>query len=155
MLRAGTLQDMAEIRRLNEQSVRQGTKGFYTDATIQQWTGPFRDWYYPKVFTEHQAHALTHVDTHEASLRGAGRAIDNEIYFLFVDPKYIGQGIGSNLLLSLEKEIAKTHRTVTVLSTLNAVPFYTKHGYQPVKTGGYDIGNGLWLECLEMSKELI
>lgn len=153
-LRKGLLSDMSEIRRLNEQAARYGTLNHYNQAILDQWSGSFLDWYYPTVFTEHQEKSITFVMEENQKLIGVGRAIDNEIYFLFVDPEYHGQSIGSRILHELEKEITTNHKHFTVLSTLNAVSFYQKNGYKAIKPSGYDIGNDLWLECVEMTKTL-
>lgn len=53
-----------------------------------------------------------------------------ELEMLFVLPKFIGKGIGKQLLHhSLKKAKLQQAKSITLLADPNAVPFYEKHGF--------------------------
>lgn len=57
-----------------------------------------------------------------------------EIEHLWIRPKHIGKGLGKHLLTAvLQKVIAKSHTTLSVLADPNVVGFYEKFGLATVK----------------------
>lgn len=69
---------------------------------------------------------------------GYGKAV---IECLYVQPIYQSKGLGDQLLRSAESRLQG--KLIEVRSTLNAVPFYEKHGYafveQSKSRAGFDI----------------
>ena len=65
---------------------------------------------------------------------GFGHAVPGEVVAIFVHPDWVHQGVGS-LLLSHGIERAKhSHEgPIKLIATLNAQPFYEKHGFSEVK----------------------
>lgn len=65
---------------------------------------------------------------------GFANVIPGEILALFVDAPFAGQGVGAQLLEYALSVARRNHRgSIKVVSTLNAVPFYTRHGFRLVQ----------------------
>ena len=70
---------------------------------------------------------------HEADvIVGFIEILPSEIPGLFIDPNYHGKGYGSELLRFAIEKIKK--RPIMIQSTLNAVSFYSRHGFQKIAT---------------------
>lgn len=59
-----------------------------------------------------------------------GGYAQNEIHALFTLPGYQQIGVGGKLLSFLEKQISSDFDTCSVVSSVDAVSFYTKKGYE-------------------------
>jgi adenylate cyclase len=76
---------------------------------------------------------------------------DYEISGLFVDPDYIGLGIGSKLLTDALSILTSRNRTpVRVVSSLNALHFYQLHGFNPVEEDVNITRGGLVIKVVEL-----
>jgi ribosomal protein S18 acetylase RimI-like enzyme len=79
----------------------------------------------------------------------------NYIRAVYVRTKYIRQGIGSALLIALEKEaFSRGIREVHLDSSVNAIGFYESHGYRCVKQTTHRFANGTEIACGLMRKQL-
>ena len=67
---------------------------------------------------------------------------ESVIFTIFVAPNYQGRGIGNTIMKTLENdEYGKRAKRIEISSSLLAVPFYKKHGYEH-KNGmlNYELG---------------
>ncbi len=76
---------------------------------------------------------------------GFGHAIPGEVLAIFVHPRWARQGVGSLLLRQALKRATNGHPgPIKLQATLNAQPFYEKHGFVEkrrcaVQRGGVDM----------------
>src|SRR5262245_17535250 len=80
--------------------------------------------------------------------------VPGEVTRLFILPEAAGQGLGTRLLaLGIEKASENFDGPVKVEATLNAVDFYTKHGFVEVHRAlsSHDIG-GAMIEIVHMER---
>lgn len=78
-----------------------------------------------------------------------------EIDAIFVDPSSQRRGIGTQLLIALERIARSVGLTSLHLSaTLNSVPFYRRAGFAEFKVSKYQHPQGFELACVVMRKTL-
>lgn len=80
----------------------------------------------------------------------------SQVSGVYVDPKFVRRGIGSQLLGSIE-EIATNEglQRIQVIASLDAVSFYQKNGYGIDRPSGFRLENGTWIPCMKLEKRLI
>jgi len=72
---------------------------------------------------------------------GFGHAVPGEVVAVFVHPDAIRQGVGTSLLQHALTCAQREHPgPVKVIATLNAQPFYARHGF--TETQRYTLGRG-------------
>lgn len=75
---------------------------------------------------------------------------------VFVSPEHAGNGIGRQLMAGLEALAARSGLTrLQLSSSLNAVNFYTRAGYQTDSKTRFSHPAGFALDCHLMSKQLV
>lgn len=81
-------------------------------------------------------------------------AVPGEVTLLFVDPAAAGQGLGRRLLAhGMALASAAAEGPLTVVSTLNAVPFYAANGFVAVEDGHFVRGvAGLHYDVVRMQR---
>ncbi|WP_394129824.1 GNAT family N-acetyltransferase [Shewanella maritima] len=79
----------------------------------------------------------------------------NQLDALFVDPQFMGKGIGAQMVGYLER-IALQHgvKALALEATLNAAAFYRQCGYIGDDVGVYHSPKGFDLACIPMVKTL-
>lgn len=79
-----------------------------------------------------------------------------KIRAFFIHPDFSRHGIGSAILKACEAE-AKEHgfSAAEMMSTLPGVPLYSAHGYNGNERVQVPVGEGVSIECIRMSKELL
>nr|WP_258015757.1 GNAT family N-acetyltransferase [Stenotrophomonas maltophilia] len=75
----------------------------------------------------------------------------NEVDALFVDPDRGGKGIGQALMQRL-LAMADRDREVVLSASLNAVPFYQRHGFISVREETYPHPSGVALASVSMRR---
>lgn len=79
-----------------------------------------------------------------------------QIKGLFVDPQHNRKGVGVRLVSHLAKSATEQGATrLTVLSTLNAVDFYRKCGFDPFEIVKHDVSYQVHLQSRKMIKNLM
>ena len=74
---------------------------------------------------------------------------------IFVAPNHMRKGIGRDMLALLERlAITAGLKTLHLESTLNAVEFYSRHGFERIREGKYESPRGFSLACVVMCKRL-
>ena len=150
VIRRATAKDAEAICALHKEAVRRLCAGAYSAEQIEAWVGPRVPENYRKAMSADETMFVA-----ERACRVAGFASlkDETLLGLYVDPTS-GRGLGRQLLAAAAAE-ARGHG-VAVLSlqaTLNAVPFYRRHGYS-VDRAGVVLRGGLKLPVVEMSRPL-
>jgi putative acetyltransferase len=150
-IRPATPADAEALCALHKEAVRRLCLGAYTAEDIEAWLRERE----PQGFR----HAMTAggetmlVAERDGAVVGFASIKQSVLFGLYVDPAK-GRGAGQALLQAVEKEVQRRGATVLSLqSTLNAVPFYRKHGFMrqarsTVRRGGRD------LAVLDMLKTL-
>lgn len=78
-----------------------------------------------------------------------------EIEALFVDPEWMGRGIGSNLLQELEQRIiADGFDVVRLRAVRNATEFYEERGYERVETVENQTTAGISVRSVRMENDV-
>lgn len=74
---------------------------------------------------------------------------------MYVRPDRVRQGVGSALLAALEAAAGEQSLLrLTLKATMNAVPFYERHGYISEGPDIAMVRGGVPLPCVKMSKDL-
>ncbi|MDX2216163.1 MAG: GNAT family N-acetyltransferase [Oculatellaceae cyanobacterium bins.114] len=83
-------------------------------------------------------------------------ALKPQISGIYVDPRFVRQGVGSQLLEAIEHiGIERGYAIVNVISSLATVDFYKARGYQNPLTTGFYSEQKHWIRCVSLQKQLI
>jgi putative acetyltransferase len=75
---------------------------------------------------------------------------------LYVHPDFMRQGIGKQLLETVERyAIDEGHEFIFVTSSLVAVEFYKNSGYYQLSKSGFYSEGRTWVACEELEKQLV
>ncbi|MDR2150233.1 MAG: GNAT family N-acetyltransferase [Spirochaetaceae bacterium] len=124
--------------------------------------------YYPAQAVEffHNHHSLenmrkklpneyTKIILEDGKIIGTGSVDKNEINRFFVLPNFQNKGYGKIILKELENTIKKNnYKKITLASSLGAVFFYRKCGYEYYDYKIISVEEGQYLCYLEMEKEI-
>lgn len=153
-IRRATQEDKEAVWRVHGRAIRETCAGHYSQEVIQTWAGRLRP--------EKYAEAIDLYDFFVAEEDGVvvgfgelGRE-DGAIQGLYVSPDVKGRGAGWKLLSTLE-ERARAYglRSLSLTSSLNAVPFYERAGFKAVGELTETIGPGVERASVRMFKELV
>jgi putative acetyltransferase len=150
-IRPATPADAEALCALHKASVRALCLGAYTAEEIEAWLREREPAGFRHAMTKGGETIL--VAEHDGSVAGFASIKETMLFGLYVDPAG-GRGAGGPLLQAAEDEVRRRGAAILSLqSTLNAVPFYRKHGYMrqarsTVRRGGRD------LAVLDMVKTL-
>jgi|SRR5512139_3787188 putative acetyltransferase len=143
--------DAEALCALHKDAVRSLCRGAYTAEEIEAWLCDREPAGFRHAMAEGGETML--VAEHDGAVAGFASIKGTVLFGLYVDPAS-GRGAGGALLQAAEDEVRHSGAAVLSLqSTLNAVPFYRKHGYMredrsTVRRGGRD------LAVLDMIKAL-
>jgi putative acetyltransferase len=80
---------------------------------------------------------------------------NSELRACYVVPEKARRGAGSALVREIERLAAQHGLTqLNLTGSLNAEPFYLRHGYRVRERGDHRLSNGHMLACVVMEKEL-
>ena len=175
ILRAATEADLPALRRLIDASVRELSRGFYTDDEIES---GLRFVFGPD--TALIADGTYFVLDDAGTLAGAGgwsrrrtlyggdqaksgpdalldpRTEPARIRAFFVDPRYARRGLGRRLLEHCAQAAAREGFTaLELMATLPGVPLYTAMGFAPVEPSAPVLPDGVTLRMVRMRREAI
>lgn len=154
LIRRAVPEDCAQLWQVHTQAIRQSTRTHYTPEEVQAWAGFLSvEGYRPNI-----AANLFLVAQESQSLLGFAELdrSTGSIEAVYVAPTFLRRGIGTQLLQALETHARKGGLTrLDVLSSLNAVPFYTGAGYKTIGKATHAIpGSPIVLRCVHMEKLL-
>jgi putative acetyltransferase len=144
-LRSATENDAETILRLNLRSIFELCSGAYEVALLRTWVGNRT----AENFKQGIAAGQMHLAESEGQAVGFIDVVAGEVLAVYVLPGFEKQGIGSFLLAAALQKAGAGDRPVRVVASHNAVPFYAKHGFQPVKEVKH-ARNGVELPLTEM-----
>jgi putative acetyltransferase len=152
-IRRAVESDSPHVYEVHVRSIREVCAPSYTPEEIHDWTVRKRPEGYVPVIKTRDFFVAT------ADERVVGFSEFNpetsEVAAVYVHPEFTGQGVGRALLEHAEAAaLARGATRLHLSSSLNAVPFYEKHGYVVDKHGSVTLGSGRALRCVFMHREL-
>jgi putative acetyltransferase len=149
-IRPATLADAEALCAVHKASVRALCLGAYTADEIEAWLREREPQGFRRAMTEGGEAML--VAEHDGAIVGFASIKQMTLLALYVDP-VSGRGAGRLLLAATEDQVRRGAVVLSLQATLNAVPFYRKHGFMrqarsTVRRGGRD------LVALDMTKAL-
>jgi predicted N-acetyltransferase YhbS len=129
LIRPADVTDASQIHDLHKRSVRRLCAKSYSPSQIDGWLNDRS----PGGYVQSIVRGEMFVAEQDGRLIGFVHALPGRIIALFVDPDFIGRGIGSALLQEgVELALKANHGKVTLESTLNATTFYERFGFREV-----------------------
>jgi putative acetyltransferase len=127
--------------------------GPYDDDTLNAW--------HDAMTVEKAAEAtekpdlLAFVAEEGGAVVGFGLMSSGLVNAIYVHPRSQGVGVGSGLLAVIEeKSISAGIGSLTLNASLNARPFYERHGFRVVREDVTPLSEEVSIACLVMEKEL-
>jgi putative acetyltransferase len=152
-LRKAVADDIEEIWAVRTLAIRGGCQRHYSDDDVQRWANVTVHSGFPRIVAETEFYVITD----GARLAGFGFVdpATAELGGMFVHPKFQGQGLGRRILSALEVRAKRADlKSLWLISTLNAEPFYASAGFHSHGRSKWNHPNGFELDCVKMSKEL-
>ncbi len=152
IFRKAKANDAPAIWSLRKAAIYKGCVGFYPDDTLKTWveaspTEKFQrnveqDCYLAMIDGRIAGFGILHLDS-------------GHVDAVFVDPAYMGQGVGKKILAYLE-DLARASglKQLHLDSSLNAVPVYRACGFTGDQSAKYQSPTGVTLDCIKMQKSL-
>jgi len=149
-LRSGRADEVDILWALRTRCVREICSAAYPPEVIAPWAASPPPAHYRALIG--QGGCIVAEDA-EGHLLGYG-VIDqagNEIDALFVDPDQGGRGIGRALMDAMVA-LGDPSRPLVLSASLNAVPFYRRAGFQPLREEAYAHPSGVSLASVRMQR---
>lgn len=153
-VRKAQLQDVEQICRVHIASVRGLCANDYTPRQIEAWVGKLT----PKRHLEamEETGEIMFVAEKEKAIIGFSSVFENELCAVYVHPNYARQGVGTMLLNAVETEaISQKIEKLEFSASINAKPFYQRHGYKVIDRSFHTLRSGVRIPCFLMEKCLI
>jgi putative acetyltransferase len=151
MIRPAKIDDAQAICALHERSIMQLCANDYTPEQIRAWSsGP------PERFVKiiNQSPYMAVFETANQIAGFVTLKPDLSIWQLYIDPDFIGRGIGSNLLeTALDFATSTNMREISTKSSLTAQRFYERHGFKAIRPETIEI-RGVFLPAIAMTRIL-
>ncbi len=152
IIRRARQEDMKSVLRIHIRAIREICSSHYTKEEIKVWSEVLKPGRYKKAistgafFVAVDAEAIVGFSNLDLQ-KGLVEAV-------YVDPEYVGLGVGMKLLQSLENVANNSGLNLLHLSaSLNAVPFYERAGYKSQNNTRHLLPFGM-VACVPMFKEL-
>ncbi|AZD46422.1 GNAT family N-acetyltransferase [Pseudomonas chlororaphis] len=144
--------DAPRVFVIRNQAINHQCSGHYPAADLLVWTAGSLGDYFVEVL-EKTGHVAVIDDQVTAS--GMLDLESGQIDAVFVDPAYMGRGIGRQMMNYLEQLALQAGLPHLILdSTLNAADFYRRCGFVGERIAQYQSPRGLSLACVPMIKHL-
>jgi len=149
-LRVGTAEDAGRLWALRTRCVRELCSAAYPPEVIAPWAASPPPAQYRGLIGQG---GCVVAEDGAGQLLGYGifDAAGNEIDALFVDPDCGGRGIGQMLMQALQA-LADPARPLVLSASLNAVPFYQRCGFRPLREESYPHPSGIALASVRMQR---
>ena len=153
-IRAATPADADAMADMQRRSILELGASTYPAATVRAWAASVDPLKYLGALA---AGEVLIVACDGADIVGYGRLVlgEKRVRGLYVHPDQARSGVGTLLLEHLEK-LAREHgvERLHLSSSLNAVPFYRRHGYVEGVTFEFELRCHTPIECMVMAKQL-
>lgn len=158
--------DVPAIRDVHAASIRGLAASHYDAGQIESWSDLEEADYAIPADGSHvvvaEVAAATPVDVQSGGGSKGGvvgfGAVDlesGEVRAVYVHPDHAGEGVGSAILGGLEERADDAGlRELHLTASLNAVPFYERHGWTSTGPTTHELGDGVELEARGMAKRL-
>jgi len=145
--------DVDQIWLVRTLAIKAGCLGHYSEDDVQRWANVTMHTGFPKIVAESKAYVIA--DGCQVAGFGFLDPATSEVGGMFVHPKFQGKGLGRRILSALEAEAMQAElKSLWLVSTLNAEPFYASSGFESQGRSKWNHPNGFELDCVKMSKEL-
>lgn len=154
-IRSATLADRGEICWLHKLSIRRECATHYPPDQVQRWADFLAPEHYTPVISDPSRHFL--VAELDGRIVGFGQLnpVAAEVEAVYVHPDSVRAGIGSAIMAHLEALACEASLPSLRLSaTLNAVPFYQRHGFRVTGHSNHQHPSGAVLQCAAMTKAI-
>ena len=152
-IREAEQSDGDQLWKVHAAAIRELCADRYSPAEIEAWAGQLGSNSYARSIEERELFVA--VDSQAIVGFGQLNASTGEIDAVYVHPSAVRRGIGSELLLTLERTVrAGGLREVFLDSSLNAVGFYAAVGYRSESQRVHRLRSGVDIACVRMSKHL-
>ena len=153
IIRRAQQEDSEGIWLVHTQAIREICKSHYTSEEIEAWAGRLRPDSYQEVVNSREFF----VAEDQGRLVGFGQLClaSGEVEAVYVHPSAVKQSIGAQLLRTLEERAKeKGLRSLHLDASLNAVPFYTKAGFESQQKAKHQLKPGIEIARVVMTKTL-
>ena len=152
-IRPATVEDRDAILRVHAEAIRRGASTRYSPQQIAAWVAfPAPEGHEAELRSGH-----VFVAEEGGDIIGYGRfdSDTGEVEATYVLPEAQGRGVGSALLAESEARARRAgFDSIHVSTSLNAVPFYARAGFEPQVERLYELPGGRHLECMFMIRQL-
>lgn len=151
-IRRARQEDKGALWHIHTRAIREVCKSHYSERELKSWTDVLKPARYEKPINN----GPFYVAVESGSIIGFGNLNQKsgEIESLYVDPDYVGRGVGKRILEALENAaVGSGLKLLHLSSSLNAVKFYEMAGYQRQKQKRCLLPFEMVI-CVPMSKEL-
>jgi putative acetyltransferase len=158
-VRPGSPNDVDSIVRLHFAAVHITASSAYPEAILNGWSPDAKDEKRKRRIRAAMAKGdeFFVVAVVDHLVRGFGSIVPSrgELRAVYVDPVCGSRGVGTAILLELEK-VAREHGVsrLQMDASLNAESFYEKRGYSVIARGTHTLAGGLQMACVAMEKDL-
>jgi putative acetyltransferase len=157
-LRRIGLDDHSQVRHVHARAMRAHCGDILNEAELAS----FLDFVNSPVYSDHVLAEEVHGAFVDGQLVGTASWLANgddgetaRIASVFVDPMFARLGIGGRLLAEVEARAAQSgFSQLGASATLNAVPFFERHGYAEASRGVKAFGPACWLPVAFLRKRV-
>ena len=153
VIRRATAADIPALCRVHSTAISVLAKQAYTEEELRAWCGSVS----PGLYTEFLDTRVIFVAEIDGDVKGFCQLDPDsgEIEATYVDPVAAGRGIGSQLLEAAE-QVASDRGLIDLHlgSSVNAEPFYRKHGFAVRERATFPFIKDIKVECVLMTKHL-
>ena len=152
-IRRARQEDREAVWRVHGRAVRETCATHYSREVIEIWAGRLRPGKYAEAIDKYEFY----VAEEGGEVVGFGELgpAAGAIQGLYVSPGVKGRGVGRELLRTLEERAREYGlKSLSLTSSLNAVPFYERAGFKAVGELTETIGPGVERASVRMLKEL-
>lgn len=149
-IRPATINDREDIASVHVASIRGIAGDFYSQEQINVWSSGKR----PDVYPVEEHKMFVAVEDGKVIGFSELRIQDEEVRAVYIAPTAVRRGVGSMLLEAVERQAKERGLARLKLgASLNAIHFYTKHGYR--KTGSSTMTTASGIPYWPMEKKLL
>lgn len=153
-IRRARQEDKEAIWRVHGKAIRETCASHYSPEVIEVWAGGLRSEKYAEAIDKYEFF----VAEEDGVVVGFGELGQEAgaVQGLYVSPDVKGRGVGRELLRTLE-ESARSHglKSLRLISSLNAVAFYEREGFEAVEELTETISPGVVRASVSMFKRLM
>ncbi|RJQ59831.1 MAG: GNAT family N-acetyltransferase [Desulfobacteraceae bacterium] len=151
-----------DVLRIHRRAIYEIASADYSIQVLSAWGPPIKNEDLPRMIAEFDAKLyrgqIIIVAENDGCLAGFGEVAPNRnlLVAIYINPDYVRQGVGSAILVELERLACKKNLQFLQLdSSLTAFPFYETHGYKSLGRDVHILRNGKKMECVKMRKDFI